>query len=167
MTPVTAVPETYFRTTVGDSLVYGTYVMSVESTVALKGRNYVLVNNFPCSEFSRKYAVRRDAEGNVFVVRMSDTTETEYPLLKAGVKTGTSWSYIAGATATVESTTDTVICGAGTFKNCVKLRIQWWSLEYDILWFAPGIGIVKREFDTASARPIAVGNLELSNYRLK
>lgn len=163
----TGVQETYFHTTVGDTLQYGTYTLTIDSAFERNGHEYVRVSNFPTSDWSRRYAVRRDAGGNIVVVNMIDTTWTEYLLLKSEAGIGTSWAYMGGSTVTLESRTDTVVCAAGKFTGCVKVRIQWWSLEYEILWFAPGVGIVKREFDTASARPIAVWNLELSNYRLK
>ncbi len=162
------IKQSYYHLTLGDSLRYNPdYVMWIDSLISIKSKKYFVVRNFPSDEFTRRHFLRKDSDENVYIINSYDTTSTEYLLIKSDAKENESWNFKGTSVATMVSRTDTVITEAGIFTKCMQIKIQWWSLEYEILWFAPNIGLVKREFDTASARPILVGNLALKSYKLK
>ncbi len=73
--------------------------------------------------------------------------------LKLPATVGTTWSWMEPGDdgpefnqCRVMSVTDTVETPAGTFRNCVRVRIDHVTFgDYDLMWFAPGIGLVKNE----------------------
>lgn len=81
-------------------------------------------------------------------------SSTEYTL-KAPLKSGTSWHATVDlprgqpvpGVATIEGTKDVVDVPAGTFKDCIKVRIVGATKETaaneEYVWYAPSVGLVK------------------------
>lgn len=81
------------------------------------------------------------------------------------------------AVATVESNTETVAVPAGTFSGCLKMRLEIAESPDDPepkelnrtncgikqVWFAPGVGLVRFDFDRADGVPVRV---ELARYHV-
>jgi hypothetical protein len=119
------------------------------------------------------FFVGEDGDGIYGFASQSDRPEEDtkftpsYHIIKRPVEVGTSWEtpspfsirpgHDLMARLTIESTSEAVTVPAGTFQNCMKIKVsgtpvfdrgRFGVLEKELaldsyLWFAPGVGLIK------------------------
>ena len=164
----------YFPLQVGNQWVYevrepavdtSTRVVSVtEQITGTDGLPYFALEGY----FGPRRLVRSLRNGTVSELNPGGDLNHLWYLLQAPV--GAHWTLtlgdpsfpppcVGGATVTVASRTDTVRVQAGEFRNVVRLQYSTPCLQTGIQaeWFAPGIGLIKRE----DVKGPAVRTLEL------
>ena len=188
VSPTRIIP--YMHLAVGDSLAYGPapregsidpntnktwFIAHVEETDVINGRTYYRVAHYPWAwDQQINVLLRQDEDGNIRAIFLSDSGNVadsmESLLYKTSAKIGTTWDiHTPGDTMrfTLMSRSDTVKTYYGVFHNCLRVRFQSVWYACDDHWLAPGVGIVKTDFETIAFPPIYTGPLDLKDLRLK
>ena len=96
-----------------------------------------------------------DKEGIIFYATQAekDNEPKVFPhsfyYIKNPLKVGTTWGGGESPRGSIESVTETVTVQAGTFANCVKVKItypQSMPMNESVYWFAEKTGIVKSSY---------------------
>src|SRR2546426_9742561 len=174
----------YVQLAVGDSLGYdwaaldtgfSDFYAHIEGTTLRQGKTYFNMVDYPIAgAYPQSFLIREADNGDIYEVGLFDTAiiekAVESLLYKTSAQVGDSWNlYFFGDTikCTMISRSDTVRTYADFFRGCLRIRIQYWWGEYEDEWLAPGVGLVRRDFQTISARPIFMPLLDLKDVRLK
>jgi|SRR5467141_328593 len=174
----------YMHLVIGDSLGYdwtaldtasGAFYAHIEGTSYIRGQTYFKVVDYPVGGgYPITFLLREGSNGDIHALGLFDTVKIENAvdglLYKTSAQKDSSWDfYFYGDTikCIMVSRSDTVKTYAGIFRDCLRIRIQYWWGESEDQWLAPGIGLIKRDFETISARPIFMPLLDLKVLRLK
>ena len=147
----------------------------VEGTTILRRQTYHRVEAYPIGAgYPPTLLMREDNEGNISAIFSSDTANSpgmnETFLYKTTADVGEKWSfYYYGDTisCTLLSRGDTAKTFVHLFSDCLRIRIQFNWFTYEDQWLAPGVGIVKRDFQTLSLPPLYLPQIDLKDLRLK
>ncbi len=151
----------YMHFALGDSLRYGGGILLtdsyIDSILEINGHQYYRFRNFPNGPYGAwpDLLLRPDSSGNIKMLNRlatdSGTTYSETTLLQFSGGVGSSWSSDYGLTpgyGTLESLSDTVTSNSATYLGCARIRYSI-SLcgQEELYWLAPGIGVVKADWD--------------------
>lgn len=126
---------------------------NVENKTAIPRKYEIKKDNNVRSEFLAFF--HNDNDGILFLATQTKKDSqpqlfaTPFYYVKNPLKVGTSWGGGELPKGYIESVSETVVVPAGTFDNCVKVKITYppkMPMNEAVFWFAEKVGIVKSHY---------------------